>query len=198
MQDEQYIYSVSGLQPYLAQMAAGTLFDVHQDGCIGAKRYENAARELYEQSKHHFEDCWRSWTNESKKAITAVALNQIPRMIPNHTFLVSELTKNLDDFMPKLVNLEKVGLLELDEDGTWIIKQQAFIWWLTDELRRNVRDDSDFETWLRSQELDGLLTKQEQEVMSSTIRTVLGKGAMTLIEEMAKAIGEGAGKTLLP
>ncbi|MGK7894721.1 MAG: AAA family ATPase [Xenococcus sp. (in: cyanobacteria)] len=195
-QDEQYIYLVSGLHPYLAQMAAGTLFDIHQDGYIGAERYEKAARELYEQSKHHFADCWRSWTNESKKAITAVALNQIPRMVPNHDFLVSELTKNLDDFMPELVTLEKDGLLELDENGNWIIKQQAFIWWLTDELRRNVRENSDFETWLRAQELDGLLTKKEQEMMSNTISKALSelsKGAITLIEEMAKSFGEGLG-----
>ena len=201
LQDEQYIHSVSGLHPYLAQMAAGTLFDVHQDGYIGAERYEKAARELYQQSKSHFEDCWRSWTNESKKAITAIALSQIPFMISPRTFLVSELTKNLTDFIPELVNLEEVGLLELDRDGTWVIKQAAFIWWLTDEIRRNVRNDSDFKTWLRSQELDGLLTKQEQEVMSSTIRNALsslGKGAMTLIEGMAKALGEGAGKTLIP
>ncbi|MEM9276614.1 MAG: ATP-binding protein, partial [Cyanobacteria bacterium P01_F01_bin.143] len=203
-QDAEYIYKVSGLHPYLAQMAAGTLFDAHLDGHIGAERYKKAAQELYEQSQHHFEDCWRSWTNESKKAITAVALNQIPRMVPNHNFLVSELTKNLDDFTPELVNLEKVGLLELDQDGTWIIKQQAFVWWLTDELRRHVRDNSEFETWLQSQELDGMLkmlTKQEKEVIGNTISealSTLGKGAMTLIEEMAKAFGEGAANALLP
>lgn len=201
LKDEEYIYTVSGGHPYLAQMAAGILFDVHQDEHIGVKRYEYAALEFYQQSQHHFEDCWRSWTNESKKAITAVALDQIPRMIPNHTFLVSQLTKNLNDFIPELLNLQEVGLLELDEDGTWVFKQTAFIWWLTDELRRNVRDDSDFEIWLRSQELNGLLTKKEQKVISNTISTALsalGKGAMTLIEELAKAFGEGLGKKIIP
>jgi hypothetical protein len=40
--------------------------------------------------------------------------------------------------------------------------QVGFLWWLADELRRHVRDESSFSLWLQSQSLDGIINRHEQ------------------------------------
>jgi hypothetical protein len=175
------------------------LWESHEEGLTGEERYKQASRALYQQSRKHFGDCWRSWTTETKKAITVIALNQIPQMIEPHTFIFPELTENLSDFMPELERLEASGFIEENKGGEWIIKQGAFIWWLTDELRRNVRDETEFRAWLQAQELDGILTKKERERIGGAIRSSLsklGKGGLTLVEAFVKSFGETAAKQL--
>jgi len=198
-QDHKFISAVSGLHPYLVQSAAAMLWEAYEEGYTGTECYAQASQDLYQQSKKHFGDCWRSWTNETKKAITVIALNQIPQMTSPHTFLFPELTENLSDYTPELERLEASGFLEENKDGVWIIKQGAFIWWLADELRRNIRDATEFRAWLQAQELDGILTKKEREHIGGAIRASLskiGKGGMTLIETFAKGLGEVAVKQL--
>jgi hypothetical protein len=105
----------------------------------------------------------------------------------------------LTDYTPELEALETCGTLVEDKEGEWMITQGAFLWWLADELRRNVRDDTNFKTWLQAQELDGLLTRQERQKMGSAVKKIMsavGKGATTLIEAFAKGIGEGIGKKM--
>ncbi len=65
--------------------------------------------------------------------------------------------------------------------------------WLADELVRKVRDDkTSFEDWLRAQEMDGKLTRQQQDQLSTVVRgavQVLTQGATTLIEAFAGGVG---------
>jgi hypothetical protein len=154
-------------------------------------------RALYRETKKHFADTWRSWTNQTRKAITAVSLAQIPRLLTEHQFRVSELIEELADYGAELDTLEAEGLLTQDNEGEWIITQGAFLWWMADELRRNVRDDTEFRTWLQAQEMDGLFTpKQRQRMGEATQKmlTAVSKGATTLIESFAKGFGEKIGK----
>lgn len=198
-QDQQFISDVSGLHPYLVQTAAAMLWEAHEEGYIGVERYTLASRSLYQQSRKHFSDCWKSWTNETKKAVTVIALTQLPKMIAPHNFLLSELADSLVDYAPELEKLETSGVLEIDIEGKWVIRQKAFIWWLADELRRIVRDESEFKSWLLAQQLDGFLTKKEWESIGGAIQVTLsklGKGAITLIEAFAKGFGEASGKQL--
>jgi len=195
--DRKYVMEVAGGHPYLAQATAATLWEAYEEGHEGTARYESAARALYQQTKLHFADTWRSWTNETRKAITAVAVAQIPMLLGEREFLVSELIEDLSDYSPELEVLETSGIVIEDKSEEYVITQGAFLWWLTDELRRNVRDDTEFKTWLQAQELDGLLTHKEQQKLGSAAKKILsavGKGATTLIEAFAKGIGEGFGK----
>lgn len=69
----------------------------------------------------------------------------------------------------------------------------AFLWWLADELVRTVRDEPSFEEWLRKQEWEGLLTRDEKQQLNKGVRAVvelLKDGAKTLIEAAAKGVGE--------
>ncbi len=198
-QDRRYIAYASGQHPFVAQAAAAKLWEADEEGLTGMARYRSAGRALYSETKLHFVDTWQSWTNETRKAVTAVALTQIPRLLTGHEFLVSELIEDLDDYGPELEMLEAAGLLAEGAKGEWRITQGAFLWWLADELRRNVRDDTEFKTWLLAQEMDGLLTSKERQKMSKAVQGTLGalgKGASTLIEAFAKGLGEAASKRL--
>jgi hypothetical protein len=191
-QDVDYIRAVSGRYPFLAQAAAAKLWEANEDGLHDYARYEYAGRELYNEAKQHFADTWRVWTNEFRRAVTTVTLAQIPDLVGNHTFARGELIKSLDDFAPELETLEDLGLLTQVDEG-WIVTQGAFLWWLADELKRNVRNDTEFKSWLQAQEMDGLLTVQQKESLSRTTTTILsqlGKGASTLIESFAKGAAE--------
>ena len=198
--DHEYIAAVSGRHPYLAQAAAAMLWDAHEDGLEGEERYKVAGRYLYQQAKQHFSDTWNFWTNETRKAITAVALAQIPKLVGHRRFLVKELIDDLDDYGPELEALEIIGTITEGEEGEYVITQSSFLWWLADELLRNVRDEDEFKGWLRAQELDNLLTANEREKLGNAVRKVLevtGRGATTLIDSFAKGFGEGFAQSTL-
>jgi hypothetical protein len=79
------------------------------------------------------------------------------------------------------------------------VRPKAFLWWLTDEMIRTVRDAPSFEGWLRAQEFDGLLTKGEKGQLSEAVHVIvdmLKDGTTTLIEATAKGFGEGLGKSI--
>ncbi|HKZ69125.1 MAG TPA: ATP-binding protein [Anaerolineales bacterium] len=198
--DRQYITLVSGRYPFLAQAAAAKLWEAHDEDLKDSRRYESAGRELYAEAKQHFADTWRVWSNETRKAITAVALSQIPRLLGDHKFLIGELVEKLSDYEPELEALETLGMLTRNSEGERVITQGAFLWWLTDELKRNVRDDAAFGAWLQAQEMDGLFTRNEKQKVGQAAQSILavaGKGATTLIESFAKGMGEGAVAPLL-
>jgi hypothetical protein len=196
--DVEFIRSVSGYHPFLVQAAAAKLWEADEDGLRDYQRYEYAGHELYSETSQHFADTWRVWTNEVRRAVTAVALSQIPALVGSHAFSRQELLNSLNDFAPELEMLEDLGLLKQTEDRL-IVTQGAFLWWLADELKRNVRNDTEFKSWLQAQEMDGILTVQQREQLSRTTSTILsqlGKGASTLIETFAKAAAAAALKNL--
>ena len=191
--DIDYVKRVSGGHPYLAQTAAAMLWDAYDEELIGADLYRSASQNLYRQSRQHFADTWNFWSNAMRKTVTAVALAQIPRLLAEHKFKVSELVEDFDDFGPELDVLEVSGVLIKNENDEWIVAQDALLWWLADELRRNVRDETAFGDWIQSQEMDNLFTKQDKERLGAAANSalqLLGKGSATLIETLAKGFGE--------
>ncbi len=117
----------------------------------------------------------------------------------NHTFSWKDIIENITDYSTELRWLKRDGTIACEGEDTWCITQQAFLWWLADEIKRITRDDSSFEKWLCEQEMDGLFSKEEREQMSRAAKTVsgfIGKGAATLIETFAKGLAEGAVKVM--
>jgi len=191
--DRLYIERVSGRHPYLAQTAAAMLWDVHEDGLIGQERYKVAGHNLHRQARQHFADTWNFWSNTTRKAVTAVALAEIPRLLSKHAFKVSELVEDLDDYSEELDMLQVSGTLAQNEEDEWVVAQDALLWWLADELRRNVRDETPFGDWIRAQHMDNLLTDRDRQrltVAAQSVLSLVGKGATTLIETLAKGFGE--------
>jgi AAA+ ATPase superfamily predicted ATPase len=196
--DVEYIKAVSGNHPLLIQTASAKLWDASEQGLKGTKKYERTGRELYIEAKQNFSDTWRVWSSDVKRVITIVALTQIPRLLGKHAFALEDDLKTLSDYSAELESLEDLGVLT-KLDNRWVITQGAFLWWLTDELKRNVRDETDFKTWLQAQEMDGILTTQQKKQLSdktSTVLSYLGKGATTLIEEFAKGAAAASLKSM--
>jgi hypothetical protein len=174
------------------------LWDAHEDSLTGRERYKVAGQKLYRQARSHFSDTWNFWSNTTRKAVTAVALAEIPRLLGNHLFKVSELVEDLDDYSEELEMLQVSGTLAQNEEGEWTVTQQALLWWLADELRRNVRDETPFGDWIRAQHMDNLLTQRDRQRLTQAAQSVaslVGTGATTLIESLAKGFGEAAFKT---
>lgn len=191
--DRDYLERVSGRHPFLAQAAAAILWEAHEEGHEGTVRYQTVGRGLYRETKKHYADTWRVWTNETRKAITVLALAQIPRLLAKHSFLMNERGDELDDYRSEMEALEAIGLCAEGDKGKMIITQGAFLWWLADELCRNVREEAEFKVWLQEREMDGLFTNPERQRFgkaASGIAKALGKGATTLIEAFAKGIVE--------
>jgi hypothetical protein len=191
--DRLYVERVSGRHPYLAQATAAMLWDAHEDGLVHKERYSSVGQNLYRQTRQHFADTWRFWTNATRKAVTAVALTEIPRLLAGHKFQVRELVEDFDDFSPELDMLQVSGTLTQNENGEWRVAQDTLLWWLADELRRNVRDETALADWIQAQEMDNLLTQRDKQRLQGAAQAtlnVLGKGATTLIETLAKGFGE--------
>ncbi len=191
--DREYVARVSGRHPYLAQVAAAMLWDATADELTGQARYRTVGQNIYRQTRQHFADTWRFWSNATRKAVTAVALAEIPRLLASHQFQVRELVEDFDDFGPELDLLQVSGMLIQNENGEWVVAQDALLWWLADELRRNIRDETAFAEWACAQEMDNLLTQRDRQRLQGAAQAtlnVLGRGATTLIETLAKGFGE--------
>ncbi len=195
-EDRHFVADLSGYHPYLAQAAAAILWEADEDGLTGNARYHTAADNFYRETSKHFADTWRFWTNETRRAVTAVSLTQIPYLAPGRVFEVSRLVKHLDDYTPELDKLEANGLVARDNNDVWRVRQAAFLWWLAEQLWKAVRDESDFEVWLQQQTMDGIFTRQERQWMKKAAKesaSAVGKGINTFIEAYAKQLAGGSG-----
>lgn len=196
-QDRQAIRTVAGGHPYLLQVAASAMWDAWEEGIEQASdRRRYVGQRLYQEQKMHFVDTWRVWLPAMRKAFTAVALTHTAQLLPERQFLTQPFIEQMRDWGPELGDLEMYGLLTRDAQvpGGWRVGSQAMLWWLADELVRNVRDDeTSFEDWLRAQELDGPLTRRERDQLSQVVHgavQALRQGAFTLVEAFAKGMGE--------
>jgi len=193
--DRRFVAEVSGGHPYLLQVAASALWEAYEEGERDPnRRRQQAGQSLYEAAKT-LSDTWWQWPPATRRALTAVALAHIPKLLEQRQFYVERLLRDLGDLGPELRSLAKQGFVAEDEaiPGGWRVRPAAFLWWLADELVRTVRDEPSFEEWLRKQEWEGLLTRGEKQQLDKGIRAVVGllkDGVTTLIEAAAKGTGE--------
>jgi hypothetical protein len=203
--DRRFIAEVAGGHPYLLQVAAYELWEAYEEGERDPnRRRQQAGQKLYDEAARILGDTWRLWSPATRKAFTAVALADIPRLLEQREFHVKRLLRDMRDFGPEMRSLTTQGFVAEDEaiSGGWRVRPGAFLWWLADELVRTVRGEPSFEEWLRKQEWDGLLTRGEKQQLDKGVRAIAGllrDGAKTLIEAAAKgvveAIVKGVGKT---
>ena len=185
--DQEYIKKVAGGHPYLLQAVAASIWEMYKTGEKRTPllhRYERVGWEFYRTVEAHFTDTWRNWSDANRKVITVIALEQIGEAL-GHQFAVDKLMENPDDFATERNKLVDFGVLIQNETGKWELASQAFLWWLADELKRNVRDDREFNEWLQRNEIDVLLTKGEKEKLgkfAKQVVSVVGQGALTLIQ----------------
>lgn len=191
--DRQFIIEVSGQHPYLVQATSAALWDAYEEGVKGTNSRARAGTALYLQAKNYFAETWKSWSNSTRRAVTAVALSQIPSQLGDHKFRVKKLLEGLGDYVPELRMLSASGFCLETSPGEWTITSRAFLWWLVDEIVKNVRDETEFNNWLQAQEMDWLLTEQQRQHFGEAAKGIMattGKGVTALIEAFAKSVGE--------
>ncbi len=80
------------------------------------------------------------------------------------------------------------------EGKKYEIAQKALLFWLADEIIRQIRDDEvSFDNWVKTRELDGLLTKGEKQRLGKAAGffvKMAQQGTSTVIEAIAKGFGE--------
>jgi hypothetical protein len=193
--DRRFIAGVGGGHPYLLQVAASALWEAYEDERDTDIRRTLAGEELFAKAADIMSDTWRLWSPATRRAIALVGLAHAEGMVGEKEIDVDHLLRDLANFGPELRGLKKQGFIAEDEaiSGGWRVRPGAFLWWLTDELLRQVREERQLDEWLRQQEWEGLLKRGEKERLAEAIRVVGGmlrEGATTLI----KAAAEGAGR----
>jgi hypothetical protein len=198
--DREFITLASGRHPFLLQMTADIMWELSLEGMERARRYQYAAEELQMQSEGHFADTWRSWSNAERKVVMAVSLAQMTTLAEDHYFDFANLIEDITDYSPEIRGLEKAGTIAEVQRDKWQVTQRALLWWLADEIKRQVRDEATLESWLDTQELAGILTQQEKKDLVNVLGklgTFLGHGATSMIEAFAKGVGEGLGESTI-
>ncbi len=196
--DRQFITLASGRHPYLLQLSADIMWEAEVEGVDDSVKYQQVAEELQIQSEGHFADTWRSWSNAERKVVMAVSLAQMTMLAEDHYFDWANLIEDITDYSPEIRGLEKSGTIVEVQPGKWQVSQRALLWWLADEIKRQIRDEASLEAWLESQELSGILTQAEKRNVQQVLGKLagfLGHGATTLIEAFAKGVGEGLGES---
>lgn len=193
--DRAFIVNTSGGNPFLFQTTAAVIWETQPiQEANSEQRRLTVGKQLYRESQHYFSDLWRGWSNDVRKAVTSVALLQAPYILKNRDFDVRDLSKNLSNYSPELVDLTYQGILSHDVNvpGGFKILQGALLWWMADELIRTIRDDEQFKEWLADRQLvGGVFTKNELGILTKSARFVgqlLEKGSITLIEAYAKGL----------
>jgi len=195
--DRRFIMRVGGGHPYLIQLTAAALWEAYEDHerAMPSLRRQQAGQSLYDEAAMIMSDTWRVWSPATRKAFAAVALAQIPWLLNERRFQIGRMIHDMADLEPELRLLKKHGFVAESSEipGGWRVRPAAYLWWLADQVRRTIRQDTPFEDWLREQEMDGLMTRRQKQrfdkALAATMELLKG-GVSTLIEAAAKGLGE--------
>jgi len=193
--DHRFIQTVAGAHPFLLQATASMLWEIYEDDDCDTPvmRLKNTGDQLYDLAASTIKSTWDTWTPEMRMAVATIGLAQMPNLIADRKFYNAGLLRDIRSLDPEIRILSKQGFIIEDKTNLsgWQIQAGAFLWWLADELLRTVRDQQAFESWIRMQEWDGLLTKGEKDWLAETGRSLfepIKQGANELIKLTVKNI----------
>jgi len=195
------LYYIAGGHPFFLQSAASALWDAYEDGEVKSlTRWENAARDLHEAARQIIHDIWKNWTPPTRKAVTVIALDTLPKLVTGKEFDLDHLLESFSNYNPEVEELCKRGILirEAKTRTGFRLQSQVMLWWLASELIRVTRpqDNDDLGGWLRQQEWDGIIKGEEKTQLKKAL-TSLGSMLKTGIESFIKSSAEGFAKGLM-
>lgn len=177
--DKKFLHAIAGGHPALLQAAAYALWEAYEDQENSPQtRWENASRDLLEAARPILSHTWQIWSPETRKAMTIIALDRLPRLVSGKEFVLDILLASLTAYLPEMDELQKRGFLA-DESSTRTghrFQSQVMLWWLAGELVHAIRPQSDDELgeWLRKQEWDGLLKADEKSQLKQALASLSG------------------------
>jgi len=201
LEDYEFLYYIAGGHPFFLQSAASALWDAYEDGEVKSlTRWENAARDLHEAARQIIHDIWKNWTPPTRKAVTVIALDTLPKLVTGKEFDLDHLLESFSNYNPEVEELCKRGILirEAKTRTGFRLQSQVMLWWLASELIRVTRpqDNDDLGDWLRQQEWDGIIKGEEKTQLKKAL-TSLGSMLKTGIESFIKSSAEGFAKGLM-
>lgn len=194
VEDRRYLIELTGRYPYLLQVAASELWEAYIE--LPGKtdeRYRQVERKLYDVVAKMFNDMWKLWSPEMRIAFIGAGL---PDMALNNLKLRKHnLISEIKNMSAELRELQTRGLISEDpkRNSKWRVCSSISLWWLADQIVREVRDEASCQKWLVNQKIEGLLTTSEQKKWAdilSSVGEVLKDGAKTLVEATAKGFAE--------
>ncbi|GAB4492357.1 MAG: hypothetical protein OHK0031_15390 [Anaerolineales bacterium] len=204
-EDRGYLLFVAGTHPYLLQSAASALWEAYADDEVERQtRWEITARELLETVRPTLADTWRAWSPATRKALTIVALDNLPRLLAGKEFDMDALLTAFSLYGAEVEALAKRGFLTAESASRtgYRLSAQVCYWWLAAELTRSLRPqegEEDLGSWLRAQQWDGLIKGEEKTQLKralTALTALLKTGAETLIKTAVETYIKGlaAGK----
>lgn len=165
---------------------------------------------IYEQRlTENIAQCRRYGDNETRKSERAeiiARLNTLAVALTGTSFnalceqesslslpiAVNQLREVLRDFRQELQLLERQGFAceDAGTPGGWAVRPLAFLWWLVDEILREVRDKPSLDAWWQTQGWEGLLTHAERNALGQALRavdTALANGSETLLAAIVES-----------
>jgi len=199
--DKDYLLYIAGGHPFLLKTAACALWEIYEDGEKERQlRWETTARDLLDACRPVLLDTWRGWSPETRKAVTVIALDALPRLVSGKEFDMDSLLATVQDYSPEVDELKKRGFLSADPDtrSGFRLQAQVMLWWLASELIRVIRqtESEDLGDWLRKQQWDGIIKGEEKNQLKLAL-TALGGMLKAGSEAFIKASAEGYAKALL-
>lgn len=189
---------LAGGHPYLLQAAASALWEAYENGIPDVYERLNYMNEQLSREEMHFQETWRLWSPETRKAFTTVALADFDQQVATLTgreFLTAVFVSELKDYMPELNDLKAAGIIApaADSRSGWKVVPTIMLWWLAEELVRVTRSDESFDSWLKAQQMRSLLTQGEIDQLEQLMKSAnqfLGGGVKVLLETLMRSFGD--------
>jgi len=199
--DKYDIHRLSGNHPYILQAACVFMCEAIEDGVLCRKQY--VSKRLHKELKLFFNETWNIWSPEMRKAFTTIAIDNQTHLLEYKKCFSKKVFESLGKWGPELEDLNDKGMIAKDESFNcgYRVIPEIMLTWLADEIVKVSRATPPFETWLHEKGLDGaFLSIGEKNFFKKLIKhtsTVLGQGAISIIEGFGKGVGEGFGKKII-
>ncbi|MEM2002769.1 MAG: hypothetical protein QXT77_09005, partial [Candidatus Methanomethylicaceae archaeon] len=197
--DISFLHHISGGHPYFLQVAAHFLWETYENEIQDlARRFTMVSNELLNHAIPVMKEIWSAWSPYEKMAFTLIALNEMPRLLPERRFDLKHLFENLHFLTPELRNLRDRGFLREDDSMRfgYALQAEVMIWFLADELTQMLRPDNpDFTAWLQEQEWEGILKHGQIRAIKNilfSLEPILKEGSKGLIKIITESTIKGA------
>jgi hypothetical protein len=169
--DFELINALSGRHPYLVQIAASALFDVHIAAKTAADRAQATGTLFHDRAAAHFDDVWRHLPAMEQAVLLVLALQELKGRLAKEATEDGELGR-LHWCEASLRHLHDAGMVDsvaepdaggdlspVTVDARWRVASRGFVWWVIDNVITRTRDTIQLESRLKEYEHRGILSE---------------------------------------
>ena len=186
-QDKRLIRELSGDHPYLAQVAAGMLWQAHQQGVEGEARYLMTCQTFNEIVTPYYERIWQMWS-EPKQLIILLVTLMMTSVGETNSIMEQLLADLLARYKSDLTYLShsKMVVHNSPTPSGWAVTQLAFLFWLIAEWQR----DDGLMDWFKRGTVYSLLNYSQRQQLQWVMERIIqmADGEQSWVETYARQI----------